>query len=420
MLKSKQNYILLCFTLIVIGFQSCDHPMFRDFSDLRKGANQLSTVRDYEIWTLDQGMNQSRIHIFNSSLEETDVVDFTDLFSSGKIPFAVTMPHMIELNSTHDYAAIASPASGNVAIVRTSDRKVIDVINTGAGAHMATFTPDDKSIWVANIGAVTFTEIAVDLATESFSKGRELNLLEDPEWVEKFENVAGGGGGALGMNVSAPVCHAYTVDGAFAYITLGPGAGGLVVVDIKSGEPKIVKAFSRDEVKANCGLAMNRDGSKMYANWGDPGDPVNPPTQSGEWYVFNTSDHSLIKASSETRGVDAHGARLIPNSNWLWQVNRGSDNGIVINTINDNIVHSLTDVGSSPDILDFSPDGRFAFITLRGPKPRSGAAHVAVGDTPGFSVINTSTRKRVAIIQPAPLEDRDNSDFHGIKVRNLY
>lgn len=416
----KSNRIFLYVILFCIGFQACDHPMLKDFADLQKGKNKPPKVNDYEIWALDQGLNLSKVHIFNSSLEETDIIDFPDLYAAGKISNAVTMPHMIEFNSTYEYAVIASPASGNVAIIRTSDRKVIKVIATGAGAHMASFTPDDKSIWVANIGTVTFTEITADLATESFAIGRELNLLTDPEWIDKFTGIQGGGGVAVGINVSAPVCHAYTVDGAFAYITLGPGAGGLVVVDIKSGEPKIVKAFSRDEVKANCGLALNQDGSKMYANWGDPGDPHNPPAQSGEWYVFSTLDHTLIKSSSETRGVDAHGARLIPNSNWLWQVNRGSDNGIVINTINDKIVHTLNDVGSSPDILDFSPDGKFAFITLRGPKPRSGAAHVAMGDTPGFSVINTANRKKIALIQPAPPEDRQASDFHGIKVRHLY
>jgi len=348
------------------------------------------------------------------------VIDFPDLFSNGEISSPVTMPHMIEFNSTHEYAAVASPASGNVAIIRTSDKEVLKVIATGAGAHMASFTPDDKSIWVANIGTVTFTEITVDLATESFAIGRELNLLTDPEWIDKFEGIRGGGGGAVGMNVSAPVCHGYTVDGAFAYITLGPGAGGLVVVDILSGEPKIVKAFSRDEVKANCGLALSNDGSKMYANWGDPGDPNNPPAQSGAWYVFNTADHTLIKSSTETRGIDAHGARVSPRGPWLWQVNRGSDNGIVINTQTDRIVHNLVDVGSSPDILDFSPDGKFAFITLRGPNPRSGAAHVSTGETPGFSVINTANRRKVALIQPAPVEDLAASDFHGIKVRHLY
>lgn len=388
--------------------------------DNSKGMGLGPIAKDYEIWALDQGVNLSRIHIFNSALKETCVIDFPELFKEGEIVDAVTMPHMIEFNSTHEYAAVASPASGNVAIIRTTDRKVIKVIATGAGAHMASFTPDDKSIWVANIGAVTFTEITADLANESFAIGRELKLLEQQEWKDNFTGVQGGGGGALGLNVAAPVCHLYTADGKYAYLTLGPGAGGLVVVDIQSAEPKIAKAFSRDEVKANCGLALSPDGSKMYANWGDPGDPNNPPTQSGEWYVFDTSDHSLIKSSDETRGIDAHGARVSPRGPWIWQVNRGSDNGIVINTITDKIVHNLDFVGSSPDILDFSPDGKFAFITLRGPNPRSGAAHVATGTTPGFSVMNTSTRKMSALIQPAPPEDLQASDFHGIGVRPLH
>ena len=246
------------------------------------------------------------------------------------------------------------------------------------------------------------------------------NLSENQAWIDEFINVQGGGGAARDMNVPAPVCHLFTADGKFAYLTLGPGAGGLVVVDIVSNEPSIAKAFPREEVKANCGVALSQDGRKMYANWGDPGDEFNPPDQSGEWYVFDTSTHSLLKSSSETRGIDAHGTRPAPRGPWLWQVNRGTDNGIVINTRTDNIVHDLDFVGSSPDILDFSPDGKYAFVSLRGPNPRSGAAHVATGETPGFSVIKTANRQKIALIQPAAPEERERSDFHGIAVRSIF
>ncbi|MEX2565305.1 MAG: hypothetical protein WD431_05145 [Cyclobacteriaceae bacterium] len=420
----KPVYSFLSIFILSMIFQSCDFIMQAKMDIIKNQGNEKEEkspdAKDYEVWALDQGATLSRIHIFNSSLDETAVIDFPSLYAAGEIPQEVTMPHMIEFNSTHEYAVVASPASGNVAIIRAKDRKVIEIIPTGAGAHMASFTPDDRSIWVANIGTVTFTEITVDLENEKFAMGCELNLLNDPEWVDKFEGVQGGGGGAFGMNVAAPVCHTYTADGAYAYLTLGPGAGGLVVVDILSEDPEIVKAFSRDEVKANCGLALSQDGSKMYANWGDPSDPNNPPAQSGAWYVFNTSNHKLIKTSNDTRGIDAHGARITPRGPWLWQVNRGSDNGIVINTKTDHIVHDLDDIGNSPDILDFSPDGKYAFITLRGPSPRSGAAHVATGDTPGFSVINTASRKKIKVIQPAPTEDLEASDFHGIKVRSLF
>lgn len=420
----KPAFTFLSVFILSLIFQGCDFimqtKMVINKNQGEEKEKKTPHAKDYEVWALDQGMNLSRVHIFNSSLEETALIDFPSLLDEGKISEKVTMPHMIEFNATHEYAVVASPASGNVAIIRAKDRKVIEVISTGLGAHMASFTPDDRSIWVANIGTVTFTEITVDLENEAFAIGRELNLLDDPKWIANFEDVKGGGGADVGENVPAPVCHTYTADGAYAYLTLGPGAGGLVVVDIQSGSPKIVKAFSRDEVKANCGLALSQDGSKMYANWGDPGDPDNSPAQSGAWYVFDTSDHSLIKTSNETRGIDAHGARITPRGPWLWQVNRGSDNGIVINTRTDHIVHELKDIGSSPDILDFSPDGKYAFITLRGPSPRSGAAHVATGETPGFSVINTANRKKVKVIQPAPIEDLDASDFHGIKVRSLY
>jgi hypothetical protein len=49
------------------------------------------------------------------------------------------------------------------------------------------------------------------------------------------------------------------------------------------------------------------------------------------------------------------------------------------------LVHDLVeiDAGDTPDILDFSPDGRYAYITQRGPNPLSGDPHVAVGSEAG-------------------------------------
>jgi DNA-binding beta-propeller fold protein YncE len=426
----KGFVLLVAVTLMVL--HGCDSVINGDRSgnNLLESQDYLSEsnrmmlnqpkAKDWEVWALDQGEDLNRIHIYNSRLEEIDVIDFPALFDAGEIDQEVILPHMVEFNSSHEYAAISSPASRNVAIIRTADRQVLDIIETGAGAHMAAFTPDDRSIWVANIGTVTFTEITVDLETESFAIGRELDLTKEPAWQAEFSEVQGGGGGAVGLNVPAPVCHQYTADGMFAYLTLGPGEGGLVVVDIISDEPTIAKVFPREQVKANCGVALSQDGRKMYANWGDPSDPNDPPEQSGEWYVFDTSSHTLLKTSSETRGIDAHGTRSTPRGPWLWQVNRGSDNGIVINTRTDNIVHDLDFVGSSPDILDFSPDGKYAFISLRGPNPLTGAAHVATGKTPGFSVIKIANRQKIVLIQPAAPEERERSDFHGIGVRSIF
>ena len=60
-----------------------------------------------------------------------------------------------------------TPDTANVKVVIEgvieADYEVVDVIETGAGAHMAAVTPDDSAVWVANIGARTFTEITLDV-----------------------------------------------------------------------------------------------------------------------------------------------------------------------------------------------------------------------------------------------------------------
>jgi hypothetical protein len=85
-------------------------------------------------------------------------------------------------------------------------------------------------------------------------------------------------------------------------------------------------------------------------------------------------------------------------------------------------------LGESPDILDFSPDGALAFITLRGPNPRSGgsAVHPIAGGTPGVAVVDVATRQVVEVLRPNddvvdPALEGDGrlSDFHGIGVRRL-
>jgi hypothetical protein len=63
-----------------------------------------------------------------------------------------------------------------------------------------------------------------------------------------------------------------------------------------------------------------------------------------------------------------------------------------------------------------SPDGKHAFITLRGPKPRSGPHQIA-GTRPGISVMDVKARKVVTILEPAKGDEK--SDFHGIGMRPL-
>ena len=73
-------------------------------------------------------------------------------------------------------------------------------------------------------------------------------------------------------------------------------------------------------------------------------------------------------------------------------------------------------VGKTPNIIAMSPDGR-AYISLRGPAPVT-MPHVAIGETPGFAVVDVAARELIEVIQPA--EGDPKSDFHGIGVRLIH
>jgi DNA-binding beta-propeller fold protein YncE len=379
-------------------------PFARGGPSMRRGALALALgagmlgpaaaqAQDYEIWALDQGTHT--VHVFNSALEEVARIDM------GR--HGVKVPHMIDFTSDYAYAFVAAPASGDVSVIRTADRKVLAVLRTGPGSHMAVVKPDDSAVIVDVIGDAKverdgkLVEILIDRGNEAFTFGRSLVIAEDP----LFQASAG-----RFQDVGA-VCHDYTADGSHAYVTLGPALkdGGLVVLDTASFA--LVAAYPPDEVKANCGTLLAPGGRHMLVNGGS--------ADAGIWYALDTATHAVVH-QGDSGGLDAHGVWATPDGREIWMVNRVSSNGVVIDPASFEVVAELTDIGKTPDIVAMSPDSRYAFVTLRGPNPVT-AAHVAKGETPGFAVIDIATRKLLRIVRPA--RGNDESDFHGIGVRVL-
>jgi len=350
-----------------------------------------ASAQAYEIWALDQGTN--KVHIYGADLKEAARVD---LGARG-----VKAPHMIDFTSDYAYAFIAGVGSGDVTVVRTADRAILDVVKTGPRTHMAVVAPDDRSVVADVMGdpkkprSGALVEINIDRANNKFSLGRSLVVGSDPvvqAAADKFKD-------------TAPICHDYTADGKFAYVTLGPGLkeGGLVVLDTQRFA--LVKAFPPDKLKVNCGTVLTPDGKHMIANGGGP--------DVGVWYALGTANHEVVKEGS-SRGHDAHGTWVTPNGKEIWMVNRVTSNGVVLDARTFEVIAELKDIGKTPDIIAMSPDSRFAFVTLRGPKPIT-APHLAKGTQPGFAVIDVATRKLVKLVRPA--EGNELSDFHGIGVR---
>jgi DNA-binding beta-propeller fold protein YncE len=340
----------------------------------------------YEVWALDQGTNT--LYVLSSELEVVETVAFPD---------DVDMPHMIDFTADHAYAFVANPASGNTAVVRAADREVVAVLPTGAGSHYAGVVPGDERVIVAVIGEAKLVEIEIGREREAFTLGRELVLADDPLIAARRAEFPG----------TSPVCHTYDPAGRFAFVTLGPGLAeaGLVVLDV--GTFTLARVFAPDEVRVNCGAVATRDGRHVLLTGGS--------VDVGVWYVLDAETLEVVHQDS-SRGTDAHGVYPVHAGDAIWLVNRHSSDGIVIDPETFAVTAEIPFTGRSPDILAISPDDRFAFVTLRGPEPRSGP-HAIHGDTPGVAVLDVATRELVKVIAP----DRDNpmSDFHGIGVRPL-
>jgi DNA-binding beta-propeller fold protein YncE len=361
------------------------------------------------VWSLDQGTD--RIHIYDETHTQTAVIDVSPAALRSVLPSfdpasGRTVPHMIDFDSAHRFAFVAATAGGATIVIDTVSREVVAVLETGPGSHMAAVTPDDSAVWVAVIGARQLVEIPLDLsaATPNFSIGRVLD-------VEALLATTG-----FDFPSAAPVCHDYDAQGR-AWITLGPGMnqGGLFVLDPATGT--IVHAFDPEVVRANCGIGFSADGTRAIANWsGTFGADI--VDGEGEWYVVDTTSFELVQTAS-SGGVDAHGVRITPDGREFWQVNRGTSDGLRIDARTFAVLGTI-DAGDTPDILDFSPDGRHVYITQRGPNPLSGDPHVARGTLAGVLVVDVATGVAVTRLDPPAVVGADGAvlnDVHGIGVR---
>jgi DNA-binding beta-propeller fold protein YncE len=346
----------------------------------------------FEVWAMDQGTNV--IHIFDRDLEEIDRIDVEA--HGGRVP------HMIDFTAGGEYAFVANPASGNVMVIRGSDREFLSVLPTGPRTHAVTVAPDGRTALIAVIGSPNVPwdgkviELEIDVTNERFTLGRELVIVEDPLFASRQSEFRETGGA---------VCMDFTADGRFAYVSLGPELeeGGLVVLDTESFS--LAAVHSPAELPANCGTLRAPGGDHMFVNAGG--------REVGQWHALDAGSHTPVH-HGDSGGHDAHGVWLTPDGNELWMVNRVTSNALIIDPHSFEELGRIDFVGKTPDIIAVSPDSRFAYVSLRGPNPVT-MAHVAVGETPGFSVIDVRERRVVRTVEPAQGDER--SDFHGIAVR---
>ncbi len=392
-------------------------------------------VDEYELWALDQGTDT--IYLYEpdgDGFEHTNEIDLNGLETpdGDALPDEGIVPHMIDYSSDYEYAAIACTAGARTLVFRTDDHELVADIDTGAGSHMAAFSPDDDYIHVDAIGEEAIVRVEADLDAEEFEVVDEINVREDDTITE------------AGIDSGAPICHQFTHDGRSIH-TLGPGYGDGAVVIVDHDDFSVDRAYSGDEIQANCGTMPHPTEEKFYLTGGLPtptdedGEPIEGEEGVGEYYVYDTDEGELVVDGESTEGIDAHGFWFTPDGEELWILNRETNDGVVLDPETDEVIEEIDAYGpaqsddvnerDAPDILWASPDGEYMFATLRGPAPLSGDPHAATGVTPGVSVLDTESREIETVIEPDPIDDYSEEDiedddvptpdFHGIGVRPI-
>jgi len=328
---------------------------------------------------------------------------------------AVRRPHMIFVTKDQKHALL-SFLSGQVLVMDTASRKAIACVSTGKNVHAAWPTPDQSMALAANIPEKKLIRIWTNYQTGTFTYDPQKDVMDlgALETGERPDN--------------APICPITDQSSTYGFVTLR--GGGLLVVNVKD-TPMTVAATLTDVEVHPAGCGGYQVGNTMYINSGG-GWPVAPLAY--DVYAINLSGlpgsvASKMISTRDGQFSDSHGLGGV--GRYLWSVDRAGNMVEVIDSVSNLTVNTIQVAGPhsddpAPDLIDFAPDGSFAFLNLRGPSPLTGNhkdVNNAKGSTPGVAVMKvTQDGKSGEVVGIAPLtntvEGQETADPHGIAVVN--
>ncbi len=366
----------------------------------------------YEVWSIDQSGTEDdgtggRLYIWDGEdifLDDAkdakpEIIDLAKAAKDANCD-APIKPHMILSNHTTPKAShviLANVGSGNTFFIDIASRDIVGCVNTiggfnGAGgttnSHASVASPDNSIVIVANIGAKDESGFLHKIQTNYTSN--DYKLVETLA-LDQFTN-------ELGTAVARPICHEFTSDSKFAYITLA--GGGVLVVDVGSADGTtpmtVVKVYDKDTVPGiGCGVAR-LPFNRIMTN-GESG------AKGGDdfLYTFDTSKAAEgvfpNPVQIELPGEDTHGAvTCIDQKGDIFAITSMR----VSNDVNFVDLQTNKVVATQSMATSFSPDpkpdvadivGNKMFIALRGAKPLSAIGSLESADrTPGVAVLTIS------------------------------
>lgn len=354
----------------------------------------------YEVWAADQ--NGNTIYVLDP---QGNLLRSTNIATSAK----ANRPHVLTVSRDGKQILSANTASNSVSIHSLPGGEVVGFVeNVGKSPHAVVMHPKDSNkAYVFNIGPK-----AVDAQGQVDTGETLTELLRKGSMWQVGRRLDLRGATALADNAKfpsrRPVLGAFSRNAKFLVVSLL--TGGLAIVDVDQWT--VTEGIGNDRVHQNVTLVVpSPDGRELYITAGN---------QQESWlHVMDVSGAPRLVASHDLSalGKDAHGAAIDPARRELWIAHRVSNNLTIhpLAGIRQSQAQAATlPLGSvAPDLIAISPDGRNAYVTLRGPTPAPTIPFALVGETPGVVVVDVPGRKVAKFV---PLGDPKTGDFHAVTV----
>jgi hypothetical protein len=410
---------------------------------------------EHEVWLLDQSNTNGlayggTLYIYDPrQLRKRAATAVPEVIDLGGATSALCLaetganpvrPHMLVFNvDGNTHAIVSFVASGHVVFFDAETRTPLRCFRTevGAGglrqAHAIFPTPDDDYILVANQNGKKFERISTNYRTGVFVQEPAATLdlagCTTPNGLPCQDPVL--------RPDNAPICPFVPESGFPAYVSLR--GGGMLAVDPYATPMSIVAEYDSPTIpRDGCGFAQARQW--VYGNGGG-GNALNPDG----WFLYrlprggpelydpanppNTPQPEEI-AHDERVPRDAHGVARTERQKHVWFFDRAANvveiykaqSGHHIATMNLAAPNLSTD--PTPDLAGESPDGKFFYVSLRGPNPLSGDPHASTGSTPGLMVLEVLHDGRfgavrgIARVNNVDAGGVQRADPHGIRVRH--
>jgi hypothetical protein len=409
---------------------------------------------DQEVWLVDQSNSPGRafggtLYIYSGRdlqadaaappLERVDLGAGTADLCVAETGAPPVRPHMLAFSPQQSHAVLTFVVSGHVVFFDAESRQPLRCVQTepGAGgarqAHAAYPTPDGRYVLVANQNGKKLERIATDYRRNTFTQQPDATLDlasgTTPNGAPRQD--------PLLRPDNAPICPFVPASGFPAYVSLR--GGGLFAVDPYVTPMAIVAEYTAATVPRNgCGFIEAR--GSVYANAGGA-----TATHLDGWFLYrlpvggrrtykatNPPDVPAVEpiAADDSPHRDAHGIAISRHGDYVWFFDRAGNKveiykartGRAMGTLTLESAHSAD---PTPDLAVTSSDGRYMYVSLRGPNPLSGDPHASTGSTPGLLVIQLGADGRTGTVRGlAPITNLDaggveRADAHGIAIRRV-